>query len=65
MRGFSSPISVRNVYNNLDDETVETLLRVCKRNSTVFHEYFKHKAKMLGLKKAPKISSICSAIIKV
>jgi oligoendopeptidase F len=51
MRGFNSPISVRNVYNNLDDETVETLLRVCKRNSSVFHEYFKHKAKMLGLKK--------------
>jgi oligoendopeptidase F len=51
MRGFNSPISVRNVYNNLDDETVETLLRVCKRNSSVFHEYFRHKAKMLGLKK--------------
>ena len=28
MRGFASPISARNVYNNLDDTTVQALLEV-------------------------------------
>jgi oligoendopeptidase F len=51
MRGFQSPISARNISNNLDDTTVETLLSVCKRNSVVFQDYFKEKAKMLGIKK--------------
>ena len=51
MRGFKSPISVRNIYNNLDDETVEMLLAVCKRNSKLFQEYFNEKARMLDLKK--------------
>ena len=51
MRGFRSPISVRNTYNDLDDTTVETLLAVCRRNSVVFQDYFKQKAKMLGVKK--------------
>ena len=51
MRGFQSPISARNVSNNLDDTTVETLLSVCRTNSVVFQDYFKEKAKMLGIKK--------------
>lgn len=50
MRGFKTPISARNTYNNLDDATVESLLAVCKRNSGVFHEYFRQKAKMLGVR---------------
>jgi oligoendopeptidase F len=50
MRGFKTPISVRNTYNNLDDATVESLLAVCKRNSGVFHEYFRQKAKMLEVR---------------
>jgi oligoendopeptidase F len=51
MRGFKVPISVTNTQNDLDDETVDTLLGVCRRNSIVFQEYFKQKAKMLGVKK--------------
>jgi oligoendopeptidase F len=51
MRGYKSPISVRNIANDLDDETVETLLQVCRNNSSVFQDYFKEKAKMLGIKK--------------
>jgi oligoendopeptidase F len=50
MRRFKSPISVRNISNNLDDATVETLLSVCRRNATVFQDYFKEKAKMLDIK---------------
>jgi len=50
MRGFRSPISMRNIQNDLDDTTVETLLSVCRRNSKVFQDYFKQKAKMLGVR---------------
>ncbi len=51
IRGFDSPISVRNVYNDISDGVVSTLLDTCKRNSFIFHKYFNLKAKMLKLKK--------------
>src|SRR5881628_1683300 len=51
IRGFNSPISVRNIYNNIDDTTVETLLSVCKENAHLFHDYFMEKAKLIGVKK--------------
>lgn len=51
MRGYKSPISVRNVINNVDDETVDALLVVCRRNVTLFQDYFREKAKMIGVKK--------------
>jgi len=50
LRGFSSPISARNVENDLPDEVVETLLDVCRKNTGLFQRYFKIKAKWLGLK---------------
>lgn len=51
MRGYKSPISIRNIGNDLDDATVDALLATCRKNSGVFHEYFREKAKMLGAKK--------------
>jgi oligoendopeptidase F len=51
MRGYRSPISVRNIANNLDDATVEALLATCRNNVAIFHDYFVEKAKMLGMKK--------------
>ena len=51
IRGFKTPISVRNIYNNIDDTTIETLLSVCRKNVTMFHDYFKEKAKLIGVKK--------------
>ncbi|MGI0023721.1 MAG: M3 family oligoendopeptidase [Nitrososphaera sp.] len=51
MRGYSAPISVRNIANKLDDATVDALLAVCRKNTTVFQDYFMEKARMLGLKK--------------
>jgi len=51
MRGFSSPITIRNISNDIDDETVNTLLDVCKKNSKIFQKYFLQKAKLLGMKK--------------
>jgi oligoendopeptidase F len=49
LRGFSSPISARNVENDLPDDVVETLLNVCRKNAGLFQRYFKMKARWLGL----------------
>jgi oligoendopeptidase F len=49
LRKFHSPISARNVDNDLPDEVVETLLSVCRKNAGIFQRYFKLKAKWLGL----------------
>lgn len=51
LRGYKSPISVRNFGNEIDDEVIETLLEVTKKNKNIFHKYFGTKAKKLGEKK--------------
>ena len=51
MRGYRSPISVRNIANNLDDATVEALLAACRHNVAMFHDYFIEKSKMIGMRK--------------
>ncbi|HXG74587.1 MAG TPA: M3 family oligoendopeptidase [Candidatus Nitrosotenuis sp.] len=51
IRRYDSPISIRNIANDVDDQTVESLLDVCKKNSDVFYRFFSYKAKKLGLKK--------------
>jgi oligoendopeptidase F len=51
LRGYSTPISVRNIANDVDDKTIITLLEVCKENAPLFHRFFAYKAKMLGLRK--------------
>ncbi len=49
MRQFSSPISARNLINDIPDEVVSTLLNVCQRNAQVFQRYFRLKARLLGM----------------
>jgi len=51
IRGYKSPISMRNIGNDVDDKTIEALLSVCKRNAPIFQKFFTQKAKMLKLKK--------------
>ena len=51
IRGYKSPISMRNIGNDVDDETIEALLKTCKKNSKVFQKFFLQKAKMLEVKK--------------
>lgn len=51
MRGFASPISPRNLENDLSDAVVETLLSSCRKNAGVFREFFRVKAKLLGVKR--------------
>ncbi len=49
LRKFASPISARNLANDLPDEVVDTLLEVCQKNRGVFERFFKLKARWLGM----------------
>lgn len=49
LRGFASPISVRNVANDIPDPAVDTLLEVIAEHAPLFHDYFRLKAGWLGL----------------
>lgn len=49
IRGFSSPINVRNVSNDVPDAAVESLLNSIRKNSSLFVEYFRLKFKALGI----------------
>jgi len=51
LRSFASPMSVRNLSNDIPDEVVDTLLDVSRENVSVFQRYFRLKAKWLGLER--------------
>ena len=51
LRSFTSPISVRNLSNDIPDEVVDTLLEVSRKNVSVFQRYFHLKAKWLGMER--------------
>ncbi|MFH1916464.1 MAG: M3 family oligoendopeptidase [Nanoarchaeota archaeon] len=51
IRKYASPINVRNIYNDLPDGIVDTLLSVCQKNEKEFHRFFAIKKQKLGLKK--------------
>lgn len=48
LRGFSSPMAVRNLANNIPDDIVDMLLEVCRENTGIFHRFFDLKAKWIG-----------------
>lgn len=49
LRKFASPISVRNLSNDIPDEVVDTLLEVSRQNAPLFQRYFRLKANWLGM----------------
>ena len=51
IRGYPSPIAVRNIANDIPDAAVDTLLDVARRNASLFQRYFRLKAGWLGLDK--------------
>ena len=51
LRGFKTPISTRNLANDIPDEIIDTLLEVCQKNAPVFQRFFKLKARWLGVEK--------------
>ncbi len=65
IRGFASPISIRNIANDVDDKTINFLLTVSKKNATIFQNFFIQKAKMLGLKKLRRYDLYAPATSKI
>ena len=49
LRGYASPISARNLGNDLPDSVVDILLDTCRRNAGIFQRYFEMKKRWLGL----------------
>lgn len=50
-RGFSKPISARNLSNFIEDDVVDLLIKKVKENyANTSHRYYKIKAKILGKK---------------
>lgn len=65
IRGYTTPISIRNIANDIDDKTVSSLLDVCKNNASVFYDFFSYKAKTLGLKKLRRYDLYAPAAKKI
>jgi len=51
LRKFTSPISVRNLRNDIPDPVADTLLEVCRQNAGLFQRWFRLKADWLGMDK--------------
>lgn len=51
LRHYSSPISARNLINDIPDEVVDTLLDVAQRNASLFQRFFRLKARLLGMER--------------
>lgn len=51
LRHYSSPIAARNLMNDIPDEVVDTLLEVSQRNTSIFHRFFRLKARWLGMER--------------
>ncbi len=62
LRNFTSPISTRNLGNDVPDEAVNTLLRVCAKNREVFQQYFRLKAKICKIKKMSRYHVYAPAV---
>ncbi|HCU99498.1 MAG TPA: oligoendopeptidase F [Chloroflexi bacterium] len=50
LRKHPTPISVRNLSNDIPNEVTKTLLSVCRENTHIFQRWFKIKARILSLK---------------
>jgi oligoendopeptidase F len=46
VRRFASPIATRNLGNDIPDNAVASLLKVCQKNAGVFQQYFRIKARL-------------------
>ncbi len=49
LRKFSSPITARNLTNDIPDPVVDTLLEVARQNTHIFQRFFRLKANRLGV----------------
>lgn len=51
LRGHATPISARNLHNDIPDTLIDTLLDVSQKNAVIFQRFFDLKARLLGMDK--------------
>lgn len=51
LRKHATPLSVRNLANDIPDDVVDTLLEVARNNADIFQRFFSIKARLLGVEK--------------
>jgi oligoendopeptidase F len=51
LRGFATPMSARNLANDIPDAVVTLLLDTCQKNASVFQQFFRLKARLLKMDK--------------
>lgn len=51
LRKHPSPISMRNVHNQVPDRAIEALLGTVESNAGLFQEFFSYKAKLMGARR--------------
>ncbi len=51
LRGFATPMSARNLANDIPDAVVTLLLDTCQKNAGVFQQFFRLKARLLKMDK--------------
>jgi oligoendopeptidase F len=49
LRNYSSPLAARNLFNDIPDDVVDTLMEVSRKNTGIFQRFFKIKARVLGM----------------
>ncbi len=60
LRGYGSPISVRNFENDISGDTVNLLLNLACQKKEIFNPFFDKKAKQLGLNKLSRFDTHAS-----
>ena len=63
IRNYSTPISMRNLQNEVDDAVVQALVDVTTKNNSLVSKYYKLKAKLMKVEKI-KLSDIYAPIGK-
>lgn len=51
LRHYSSPITVRNITNDVPEQAVDALLTTCRKHVGIFQHYFQLKGRLLKIKK--------------
>ena len=49
LRNYPAPMAQRHLSNEIDDEAVKTMMAVVEENYRLAHDYFRSKARLLGL----------------
>jgi oligoendopeptidase F len=60
LRKYATPISIRNISNDVSDKTVDILLETCRENRILFQRFFKTKSVVLGLSDFSRIDVYAS-----